>query len=417
MALIRLALDTRKNARNRHGLFPIVLRVFHKKQSLIRLGHYTSINGWDDRNSRLKKSAAMNRNLDCDEINRELDGKLYAAKELARELGSSIDKLDFQGFIDHIKEKWDYNPTSEIRHKIDNQVSISVWGKVVTDRKKSANSPATAKWYQDGIDALVKFNKGKDIMLYDITVSFLKDFEAYHLGRGNSKNTISIYLRAIRSIYNNAIQEDKFIPVKNAFEQYRIPSSTRTKKRVVGKEKIINIKELRYEFGSPLWHTKNYTLIMFYCRGMNFIDLVKTKVKDISNGRLYYGRSKTGNPFSVKITEGLQNILNHYINGKKPSEYLLPTNYDGSSKHYQKYKSQRRRMNERLKIIAKDAGIEGSFTTYYIRHSWATIAKYMGISTEIISEGLGHSSIRTTEIYLKDFDDRILDEANEMIVS
>ncbi|MCK0148221.1 hypothetical protein MWU78_21420 [Arenibacter sp. F26102] len=53
---------------------------------------------------------------------------------------------------------------------------------------------------------------------------------------------------------------------------------------------------------------------------------------------------------------------------------------------------QRRRMNERLNIIAKDAGIEGEFTTYYIRHSWATIAKFMGISTEIISEGLSHDS-------------------------
>jgi len=74
-------------------------------------------------------------------------------------------------------------------------------------------------------------------------------------------------------------------------------------------------------------------------------------------------------------------------------------------------------MNERLRIIAKDAGIEGTFTTYYIRHSWATIAKYMGISTALISEGLGHSSIKTTEIYLKDFDDKVLDDANEKIVA
>ena len=174
---------------------------------------------------------------------------------------------------------------------------------------------------------------------------------------------------------------------------------------------------LDYDLGTPLWHTKNYTLVMFYCRGMNFIDMVKIRVRDISNGRLYYGRSKTGDPFSVKITDGLQKILEYYLKDKEPQDFLFPTNYDGSSKHYQKYKSQRRRMNERLKVLAKDAGIEGSFTTYYIRHSWATIAKYMGISTEIICEGLGHSSIKTTEIYLKDFENAILDEANERIVS
>ena len=417
MALIRLALDTRKNAKNKYGLYPIVLRVFHKRQSLIRLGYYTSIDGWDERNSRLRKSVVANRNIDCTAIEQELNEKLYAAKILVKELGSSMNKLDVHGLILHIKEKWDANPTSEIRNKVDNQISISEWGQVLMDRKKSADSPATAKWYKDGIDALLKFNEGKDVMLYEVTVSFLKNFEAYHLGKGNSKNTICIYLRAVRSIYNSAIKEDQFKPLKNAFEHYKIPSGSRTKKRVVGKEKLTSIKELQYELGSPLWHTKNYALIMFYCRGMNFIDLVKIKVEDISNGRLYYGRSKTGRPFSVKITQGLQEILDHYLKEKKTSDYLLPTNYDGSTKHYQKYKSQRRRMNERLKIIAKDAGIEGNFTTYYLRHSWATIAKYMGIPTAVISEGLGHSSIRTTEIYLKDFDDDVLDEANELIVS
>jgi integrase len=167
---------------------------------------------------------------------------------------------------------------------------------------------------------------------------------------------------------------------------------------------------------SPLWHAKNYALIMFYCRGMNFIDLVKLKVNNIEADRLLYGRSKTGDPFSVKITESLGNILKFYLKGKRPEDYLFPTNYDGSTKHFQKYKSQRRRMNERLKIIAKDAGIEGEFTTYYIRHSWATIAKFMGISTEIISEGLGHNSLRTTEIYLKSFTYNVLDEANELVI-
>lgn len=74
-------------------------------------------------------------------------------------------------------------------------------------------------------------------------------------------------------------------------------------------------------------------------------------------------------------------------------------------------------MNSRLKIIAEDAGIEEHFTTYTIRHSWATIAKFMGISTEVISEGLGHNSLKTTQIYLKSFTNQILDEANEMVVT
>ncbi|MEG3657718.1 tyrosine-type recombinase/integrase [Arenibacter palladensis] len=74
-------------------------------------------------------------------------------------------------------------------------------------------------------------------------------------------------------------------------------------------------------------------------------------------------------------------------------------------------------MNEQLKIIANDACIEETFTTYNIRHSWATIGQYIGISTKTISESLGHNSLRTTGIYLKSFTNHDLDEANELVVS
>ena len=61
---------------------------------------------------------------------------------------------------------------------------------------------------------------------------------------------------------------------------------------------------------------------MFYCRGMNFADLVKIKVKDIQGNRLHYGRSKTGSTFSIKITHDLQFILNHYLDDKKQEDLL-----------------------------------------------------------------------------------------------
>jgi integrase len=194
-------------------------------------------------------------------------------------------------------------------------------------------------------------------------------------------------------------------------------ASRRTKKKAISKMEFIKIRDVNYKEGSPVWHAKNYALVMFNCRGMNFIDLVKLQVKDITKDRIFYGRSKTGDQLSVRITEELREILNFYMEGKSMDDYLFPANYDGSTKHYEKYKSLRRRMNGHLKTIAKDAGIEEHFTTYTIRHSWATIAKFMGISTEVISEGLGHNSLKTTQIYLKSFTNQILDEANEMVVT
>lgn len=417
MAVVRLILDTRKNSQKTDGTYPICLRLFHKKPRIIPLFYYTTILGWDEVSCKLRKSVMANKNMDCDEIGYELDDKLYKAKQVLKELGKSVDLISIDRLVELVKDKWDYNPTSELRKKIENDISLSKWGNVLIKRKNEANKPGTAKWYNDGIAAVKNFNKGRDIKLYDITVTFLKNFEAYHLGVGNSKNTISIYLRAIRSIYNAAIDEDQFVPLKNSFEVYKIPSVTRTKKRARKKEKIMNIKNLEYEKDTILWHARNYAMIMFYCRGMNFIDLVQVKVKHITSTHLYYGRSKSGNPFAIKILPELQTILDFYLTDKKTEDYLFPTNYDGSTKHYQKYKSQRRRMNERLKVIARDAEIEGEFTTYYIRHSWATIAKYMGISTELISECLGHHSMTTTETYLRDFDNDVLDDINALVVA
>ncbi|MEM7487426.1 MAG: site-specific integrase [Bacteroidota bacterium] len=417
MARVKLILLSRESKRNKDGLYPIALKIFHKKARYIGLKRYTSISGWDDKRGALLKSCPLNKHMDCDSINIKLSEKLLKAKKVVQEIGDSIDLIDVDRLVGHVKKVLDDNPGSELKKKVENEVSLYDWGQLLIRRKLKANKPGTAQWYNSGIEAILRFNDGKDIMLYDINVTFLKEFEAHHDNLGNSKNTQSAYLRALRVIYNNAVQEDVFRPIKNVFDSYPVPTGGRTKKRALDKNSIMNIKSLKYKKGSALWHTKNYAMIMFYCRGMNFRDLVQIRAGDLVDGRLYYGRSKTGGRFSVKIVPQLRNILDHYLADKKSGDYLFPANYDGSSEHYQKYKSQIRRMNQRLKTIAHDAGIKGPFTTYYIRHSWATIAKYMGISTALISEGLGHSSIKTTEIYLKDFEDRVLDEANEKIVA
>ncbi len=74
-----------------------------------------------------------------------------------------------------------------------------------------------------------------------------------------------------------------------------------------------------------------------------------------------------------------------------------------------------RLMNKKLNKISTLAKLEAPLTTYVSRHSWATIAKRSGISTAIISEGLGHETEETTQIYLDSFEVDVLDKANEEI--
>ena len=418
MAKVRLILDTRNSAKSpTTGLYPVAIRLFHHKTRIIRLLHYTSPVGWDDRAMGLKKSVTINKEIDCDKINENIYDQLYIARKLITELGKSINSVDCNMLVELIKKAWDKKVDTKIRQEVDNRLTLSEWGKVLIERKRKSNKPGTASWYINGIEAFNKFYGDNDISLNVINVTFLKNFQIEHESKGNSNNGISSYMRAVRSIYNSAIKEDQFYTKKNPFQHFKIPTTTRTKKKAIIKVDFLKIRDLNYEIGSPIWHAKNYTLIMFNCRGMNFIDLVKLKAKNISNNRIFYGRSKTGDQLSVRMTDELIKILNFYREDKTDDEFLFPANNDGSTKSFEKYKSQRRRMNEYLKVIAKDAGILGNFTTYTIRHSWATIAKYMGVSTEIISEGLGHSSLRTTEIYLKSFTNNVLDEANELVVS
>ena len=378
---------------------------------------------------RFRKSAKVNKNQNCERINIKINRKWQTAKNLIDDLGREVNKFTVDDLTEYIKVKWD--EADQAKSNADSKngftkiesynyakagTTLEQWGSILIDRKKKAKRAGTADWYKNTITAFKKFNKGKDLKLNEITVSFLNEFQAEHEARGNKPNTINSYIRGLSAIYNAAIKEDKFNTPKNPFDFYELPRPGRIVKKAQKKEKIIEIRNLNYERGSALWHAKNYLLIMFNCRGMNFIDLVKLKVNDIREGRIYYGRSKTGQKLSVKLTQELKAILQYYLKGKNTGDYVFPTNYDGSVEHYEKYKTQRRRFNERLRTIAKDAGIEGKFTSYSIRHSWATIAKYVGIPIEVISEGLGHRSLNTTEIYLKSFENEVLDEANERVV-
>lgn len=418
MAKVRLILDTRKSSKNAISeLYPIALRVFHIKPRIIRLPYETSKNGWDVNSFCLKRSVLVNKSIDCSKVNQILYDKLHVARSLINELGDAIQYMDIDTLVAEIKDKWEEQISPSLKGKLSNGLTLKVWGQVIVDRKLKTNKPSSAEWYLNGIKAFIKFNNNQDLRLDQLNVSMLKDFQIEKESKGLKPNSISSVLRAVRAIYNAAIIEDRIEVVKNPFHRYKIPSSNQTKKRAISKDDFLSIRKLKYEKGSALWHTKNYALIMFNCRGMNLIDLVKLKKSNVREDRIFYGRSKTGDPLSVKFTSELKEILAHYLIDKSEDDFLFPANYDGSTAKYEKYKTIRRRVNERLKIIAVDAGIKQHFTTYAIRHSWATIAKFMGISTAIISEGLGHSSLKTTEIYLKRFDNSTLDEANERIVA
>ena len=191
---------------------------------------------------------------------------------------------------------------------------------------------------------------------------------------------------------------------------------------------VETIRNLELNSSSAIWRARQYFLFMFNNMGINFIDLVKLKKNQIAraeyevngkliSGRITFDRTKTKNAFSIKLTSESMEILNDFnIAEKLQDDFVFPFGYEESQKGRERYKQQRKRVNRKLREIAKLSSISEEITTYYARHSWATIAKRKMIPVTMISEALGHADLKTTQIYLDSFDNEDLDAANENIV-
>lgn len=227
---------------------------------------------------------------------------------------------------------------------------------------------------------------------------------------------MSFYLRTIRAIYNRAIHENLAKRENYPFENYSIKSN-KTAKRRISKSDIETIAKIQLEEGTNLWHARNYFMFSFYNIGMNFIDIANLKMNNIVNGRIEYIRAKTHRPYSIKLTEPTLKILSYYTEGKKKNDFVFNI-IEGKSPEEQlnSYKNIRRSYTKWLKKLAKKCDIKANLTAYVARHTWASIAKDMNMSISVISESLGHEDIKTTQIYLDDFDEDVLDKANQLII-
>ena len=293
---------------------------------------------------------------------------------------------------------------------------VSLLPQKIIDELTTAKKLGNAGCYRQASDFIDRYTGGKDYTFDQITFQLLKHLEAQHLSNGNSLNSLSFYFRTIRAVYNRAIKEGIVKRDNYPFTNYSI-KETKTAKRAIPKTDIGKIGALELPEGSNLWHAKNYFMFSFYNMGMNFIDIAFLKLSNIKDSRIQYSRAKTGKAYSIKISEPTQKILSSYTAGKEESDFVFDV-IKGESQEEQllSFQNARRAYTKWLKKIAKLSGIESNLTSYVARHSWATIAKDLNVPVSVISEGLGHEDIKTTQIYLDSFDDDVIDKANELII-
>lgn len=274
-----------------------------------------------------------------------------------------------------------------------------------------AMSEGTGEIYDRAVAKLLRFDR--DSTFDTIDRRWLAQFVAWCRRDHLADNTISIYIRCIRAVFNYGIDEG--YTTAYPFRRFRLPrQQTRHRALTVGQLRAIH--DYR---GEPfLYKYRDIFMLMFYLGGINIKDLLLNAT--VERGRLLYRRSKTGRLFDIKIEPEAQEIIDRYHG----TDSLLNV-MDGCSS----YRNFNRIMNDNLKKIGPvetvpdRAGkmrrlsrdpVEPRLTTYYTRHTWATIAASIGIPKDVIAEMLGHART-VTDIYIQ-FDTRRLDEANRRVI-
>lgn len=270
----------------------------------------------------------------------------------------------------------------------------------------------TSETYTAALKSFRKFRQDEDIMLDCLNSKEMESYEAWHKGRGNTPNTSSFYMRILRAVYNRAL-EDANIENRHPFRRV-YTGVDKTVKRALPISIIKKIKSLDLPRKSSLDFARDMFLLSFMLRGMSFIDMAYLKKTDLRNGYITYRRRKTGQQLIIKWTKEMQVILSKYPVNE--SDYLLPIIRRRNINERCAFRNVGYNINHNLKIIARMVDITIPLTLYVARHSWASVAKAKGIPLSVISEGMGHDSEKTTQIYLSSLDTSIVDKANSLIL-
>ncbi len=351
----------------------------------------------------------------------------------SRSIVFATQKSDRKSYIVSIRERirWDVERLTKISRKLEtdglaytaddvidefnryaNEYSLFNFMEGIIVKLKQNGKVRTSETYTAALNSFKRFRKDEDIMLDCLTSRIMEAYEAWHRNRGVASNTISFYTRILRAAYNRAV-EDEIIENKNPF-RHVYTGVDKTVKRALQIQTVKKINTLDLSFTPALDYARDMFMMSFMLRGMSFIDMAYLRKTDLANGYVIYRRRKTGQQLAIEWTKEMQLILDKYP--ENASGYLLPIIRNPDTNERCTYRNAGYNINYNLKRIAKKVGLTIPLTLYVARHSWASAAKAKGIPVSVISEGMGHDSEATTQIYLASLDTSVVDKANSLII-
>ncbi len=273
----------------------------------------------------------------------------------------------------------------------------------------------TARNYERTLNSLQNFLQGEDISFAMITETLMMEYERWLVEKGVTRNSCSFYIRNLRSVYNKAVRRNLTVQAHPFCSVYT--GTDRTRKRAVDEKVIMRLVEMDLRHSRALALARDIFVFSYCTRGMAFVDIAFLKKTDIANGMITYVRRKTGQQLCVRVEPCMEKIIRRYEKDTLQSPYVFPIiTMTEPAAAYKQYQISLSYHNRKLKRLARALGDNLLLSSYTARHTWATTAKKHNVPIAVISEGMGHTSEKTTQIYLASLENSVIDEANKGIV-
>jgi integrase len=291
----------------------------------------------------------------------------------------------------------------------------------------------TAHVHSCVLRSVTEYTGNQRLYLHELTPDWLKNYETYlSLTKQCSRNTTSTYLRCLQTVYNRALEQGLVPYVPGHFKRV-FTGVVHNHSRAMSADQIRRLIDVPIpvraaaiddrdssEQQRSTMRARACMELMLRMRGIAFVDLAFLPKTAIQGNQLIIQRRKTRRILRFHITKEIRFLIQKYAHRDTMSPFLLDIlhTHDGTDKGiYRSYQRQLRSLNHFLKQLASLQRVPCRVSSYCARHTWATQAKYCGIPTEVISEGLGHASVMTTAAYLKSFEHEVLEEANMVVIS
>lgn len=316
------------------------------------------------------------------------------------------------------------------------QKSLLEMLRIVVSELRENSQWGTAHVYQSTYNSFLLYhtlyNKDAGMPMSELTPSFLKEYEGFLRLRSCAWGTVSTYMKVLKATYNRAVDRGHACYIPRLFKQVCTSVHSERKKaleasgmgtllQAAGQEEARQpeLPPAKERLSPSQQRVLRFFLLMFLLRGIPFVDLAYLQKSDLKGNQLRYRRRKTGRRLTVLLTPEAQELVSLLADKHSGSPYLFPflTSAEGTEQAYREYQLALRSFNRSLAQLAGELGGGFLLSTYTARHTWATMAYHCEVHPGIISEAMGHSSIRVTELYLKPFRDDKIDAANRQVIA